>query len=84
MIASPPETGTMRVSVGPDGVGGGVGVSETIGVDDGSVLGLEEVDAFLQLGATSATASAAARMEDFKDGFFIWSDGKFAGLGAES
>jgi hypothetical protein len=48
------------------------------------VLGLEEVDAFLQLGATSATASAAARMEDFKDGFFIWSDGKFAGLGAES
>jgi hypothetical protein len=75
MIASPPETGTMRVSVGPDGVGDGVGVAEAIGVADGSVLGLGEVVAFLQPAPKSARAIAATSVECFNDGFFIWSDG---------
>ena len=65
----------MRVSVGPDGVGDGVGVAEAIGVDDGSVLGLGGVVAFLQPAPKSERAIAAASVKDFKDEFFIWSDG---------
>ena len=65
----------MRVSVGPDGVGDGVGVAEAIGVADGSVLGLGEVVAFLQPAPKSARAIAAASVKGFKDEFFIWSDG---------
>ena len=65
----------MRVSVGPDGAGNGVGVAEAIGVADGSVLGLGEVVAFLQPAPKSERAIAATSVECFNDGFFIWSDG---------
>jgi len=62
----------MRVSVGLDGVGDGVAVAETIGVADGSVLGIGGVVAFLQPAPKSERAIAAASVEGFKDGFFIW------------
>jgi len=65
----------MRVSVGPDGVGDGVGVAEAIGVADGSVLGIGEVVAFLQPAPKSEREIAAASVKGFKDEFFIWSDG---------
>jgi len=65
----------MRVSVGLDGVGDGVGVAEAIGVADGSVLGIGGVVAFLQPAPKSERAIAAASVEGFKDEFFIWSDG---------
>jgi hypothetical protein len=60
MIASPPETGTTRASVGVDGAGDGVGLA------DGSGLGFEGAAAgFLQPELMRATASAAARMDGF-------------------
>ena len=65
-IASPPDTGTIRASVGPDGVGDGVGVGDVdaIGVADafGSTGGAEGAGDSLQPAPANVRANAAVRM----------------------